>query len=71
MNEYEVKIPIAGFLSVTVEAQTELEAQQLAYENAEWSHVAEWDTYKKLVKGSVICAPLWQIEVINNGEVLK
>lgn len=83
-KEYEVSLPIAGIMTMVIEANSEKEAQEIA-ENAAWcigpvdlidepkiseAIINEIDSYRRIVQGNVLYAPLNQIEVecISEGE---
>ena len=71
MSEYHVRIPIAGVLSMVVDAESEEEAIEKALstdvfidltEGDGTSHspeVEEWDMYRSTVQGNVNYTPLW------------
>lgn len=70
MKKYEVNIPIAGYVSVLVDAEDKEGAKDAAFEKVEFQLVCasgtecvELDTYSKITQGNVCYAPLHQIEI--------
>jgi len=68
MKQYTVIIPIAGHVTVSVEAENEDDAKEKAFEmDLADSGVAdlEWETLTKFNQGNVcFCPRPWEIEVI-------
>lgn len=69
-KEYQVLIPIAGCIAVTVEAENEEEAKEKAFEE-DWAvelsgpnvELHELEPLEKIVEGNVCYAPQWYVEV--------
>ena len=70
MKEYYVQLPIAGVVSVTVEADTEEEAIQAALSTG-WTleeldkgkgkmQLEELDLYEHALQGNVCYLPIWE-----------
>ena len=64
MKEYEVRLPIAGFVVVSVEANDETEALNKAM-NSDIStdDIEEWDVYEYITQGNVFYGSLNEYEV--------
>jgi len=70
MKTYYVKVPLAGIISFSIEAESEKEAINKALKsditvdiNGEnHPEIEEWDLYEKIVEGNVVYAPLWRPE---------
>lgn len=63
MKSWEVTVPIAGHAWLTVAAETEEEAIELAMSEASLNHVQEWDTLRQFVRGNVCCCPSpWEVQ---------
>lgn len=70
MKNYYVRVPLAGVIGFSVEAESEKEAIEKAMstdiavdltgENG--AEIEEWDLYNKIVEGNVVYAPLWRVE---------
>jgi hypothetical protein len=54
MKKYRVDLPIAGYISLEVDAENEDDAIEKALDS-EWTHddIQELDAYKRLVQGNV------------------
>lgn len=74
MKIYELRVPFAGEMYVSVEAETEKEAINKAFdagmllqvddiEGIEDAEVSEWQLLKKIAEGNVLFAPLNNFEV--------
>lgn len=61
MGFYTVRLPIAGSVTVEVEANTEAEAIEMAISSG-WTtdDIDECDAYEYLVRGNVVYAPVWK-----------
>lgn len=61
MANYTVQLPIAGVVTVEVEADSDQEAIQAALSSG-WTtdDIDECDAYEYLVKGNIVYAPIWQ-----------
>ncbi|EPZ47610.1 hypothetical protein [Alicyclobacillus acidoterrestris] len=53
MKTYIVEIPLTGYVSVEVEAESEQEAIDRAFEEAQLEHIEEWDLHRQIVRGNV------------------
>lgn len=63
MNTYEVTIPIFGHAYLTVQADSEEEAIELAMDEASPDHVEGWEALRELNRGNVCYAPApWSAE---------
>ena len=69
MKEYYLKIPMAGSVEISVEAESEKEAIEKAMNEATIKNVGEWEMFTKIVEGNVLYAPQWEIEIEDCGEV--
>jgi len=70
MREYSVCIPIAGHAYVTVEAETEEEAKDIAFEKITIDNMEDWEPLEQFNRGNVCyCPSPWEIEVTDYGEV--
>ena len=58
MKRYTVSVPIAGFISVDVEAENEEEAikKALKSEELKLENCEEWETFKQLCEGNILHA---------------
>lgn len=48
-KHYEIKIPIAGYVIVDVDAENEAEAKEKAFDSATLDDVEEWDLHEHIV----------------------
>lgn len=70
-NEYMVIVPIAGAVTVTVEAENESQAKDkamaasfdVALSSNDGVELVELDTLEKIVQGNVCYAPQWEVEI--------
>jgi len=64
MKEYEVKLPIAGFAIVLVDAENEAEAlnEALNYDITA-DDIEEWDIYERITEGNFFYGPLNEYEI--------
>lgn len=54
MAEYQVTLPISGYVLVTVEADSESEAIEKALlEDIKLTDIEEWEAHDKVVEGNV------------------
>ncbi|AGH31861.1 hypothetical protein VPIG_00003 [Vibrio phage PWH3a-P1] len=65
MKNYEVLVPITGYIIVEVEADNEKEAIEKAFESDELNidNINEWDTHEAIVQGNVFYGIQNEIEV--------
>ena len=64
MKNHTVLIPVTGYVSVEVKAESVDEAVDKAYEEASLDkHLEEWDLHEKVVRGNVSYALLNEIEI--------
>lgn len=65
MKDYEVLIPITGFVIVNVKADDEDSAITNAFESDELSldNIVEWEAHGCIVKGNIFYGTLNEIEV--------
>jgi len=64
MKEYDIKLPIAGFVLVSVEADNKAKALEKAMSsNISTDDIEEWDVYKQIVQGNVFYGPLNTYEI--------
>ena len=69
MKEYEVIIPIAGHAFVTVEAESEDDAKEKAFEKVTLDHVESWEPLERFNQGNICyCPSPWEVEVECNDE---
>lgn len=69
MRYYTVTIPIAGHVVVSVEAENEEDAKDLAYGLYDEKD-ATWETIEQFHQGNVCyCPHPWQVTVDDEGEV--
>ena len=70
MREYEVTIPIAGHAYLTVQAESEEEAIQIAISEASLSQVDNWEPLDRFHQGNVCyCPQPWTAEAKDMGEI--
>jgi len=64
MKEYEVRLPVAGFVIVSVEANDETEALDKAMSSdISTDDMEEWNVYEHIVQGNVFYGPLNSYEI--------
>lgn len=63
MTEYIITIPIAGYVTMSVEAANKEDAIDEAFQNASLNDIDEWDVYSQIVEGNVLYAPQNEVEV--------
>lgn len=64
MKTYSVQIPIGGHAIVTVDAEDEDSAIELAMENLSIENIENWEPLHKVNQGNVCYFPRpWEIEV--------
>jgi hypothetical protein len=63
MALYEVKIPIAGSITFEIEADSERDAITEAFNTDADKGEVEWDTFKQIVSGNILQAPLNKVKV--------
>lgn len=67
-REYQVTIPIAGHAFITVEAESEEEAIDIAMGEVTIDHVEEWIPVEQFTQGNVCyCPHPWEAEAIDMG----
>ena len=65
---YGVTVPIAGHAYIEVEASSEEEAQEMAFQNVEVRDMQEWDALKQFIRGNVCYCPApWEVEIEDLG----
>lgn len=68
-REYQVTIPIAGHAYVTVEAESEEQAKEMAFDAVDKNHIEEWEALDAFNQGNVCyCPQPWRITVEDMGE---
>jgi len=70
MKEYDVTLPIAGYVSLHVTAENEETALENALNsNITTKNIVEWDAYKRIVDGNVFHGPQneYEIDEIKGG----
>jgi hypothetical protein len=71
-HEYEVAIPIAGHAFLTVEAESEDEAVEIAMGEVTREHIEEWEALDAFHQGNVCyCPSPWQVQVTDCGEITE
>jgi len=70
MPRYSVRMPIAGYAVIEVEASNEKEAIGEAQSSISMEHVENWDALKIITEGNVCRAPLnrAEVELIEDAE---
>ncbi len=69
MAVYEVLIPMAGHLVIAVEANSEEEAKDKAYDQATIEHLENWEALECFNQGNVCyCPSPWEVEVIKTED---
>lgn len=69
MREYQVTVPLAGAIYMTVHAENEDEAIEHVLENCTIDDIGEWEAMRYIVRGNVCSAPVWEASVEDWGEV--
>lgn len=63
-KSYDVVLPIAGHVQVTVEAESEEQAIEVAMENATINDIQSWEALKQFHAGNVCYCPYpWEASV--------
>lgn len=69
-HEYQVTIPIAGHAFLTVEADSEEEAIELAMGEVTIDDFEGWEPVETFIQGNVCyCPQPWSVDVRDMGEV--
>jgi hypothetical protein len=69
-REYQLTIPIAGHAYVTVEAENEEQALELAMDQITIDNIDTWEPIEKFIGGNVCYCPLpWEVQIEDMGEV--
>lgn len=70
MKKYFVEIPITGYVSVEIEANSKEEAIEKAWESPDLSldNVVEWEAHEYISKGNVSYAVRDEIDVYSEDE---
>jgi hypothetical protein len=63
MTKYIITIPIAGYVTMSVEAENEEDAIDEAFQEASLDDIDEWDVYSQIVEGNILHAPQNSVEV--------
>lgn len=65
MKEYEVLVPITGYIIVNVNAENKEDAVNKAFESDELTldNIEQWDSHECVVKGNVFYGTVNEIEV--------
>ena len=67
-KEYEVTLPITGKAYLTVVADSEEEAIQIALGEVLFDHIEEWEAVERINEGNVCYAMRpWQAEAVEMG----
>lgn len=69
MREYEVTVPIAGAVYMTVIAESEEDAINKVMDTATMDDIGEWEALRHITKGNVCYAPVWSASAEDSGEV--
>lgn len=69
-KQYAVTLPVAGSVTVWVDAASEEEAIDLAFEKQDWrvktgdgTEAGEFDSMRRIVSGNCCHAPCWEVSV--------
>lgn len=63
---YSVLVPIAGHAHVTVEADDEESAIDLAMQEVTTDHLEDWEALRRFNQGNVCyCPSPWEVEVVD------
>ncbi len=66
-KSYTVIIPIAGHAFVDVEATSEDEAKDKAFNSVDKHHIEEWEALEQFNRGNVcFCPSPWNVEIEEN-----
>jgi len=68
MKEYEVKLPVAGYAWVYVEADSPAEAVDKALEKVTIDDVEEWGSHRQIIQGNVFYGNCNCVTVLCDGE---
>lgn len=72
MKRFQVTYPVAGSVTIEVDAEDRSDAidrgMDLAYEAVDRCEFEELDVYSKLVQGNVVYASVWQVNVEELGD---
>jgi len=64
MKEYDVTLPICGYVSLRVAAENEETALEKALDsNITTKDIVEWDAYKRIVDGDIFHGPQNEYEI--------
>jgi len=70
MRLWSVTMPIAGHAFLEVEAETEEQAREMAFNTVTFDHVEKWEALEQFNQGNVCyCPSPWQVEITDEGEV--
>lgn len=66
MRTFEVTLPIAGHAFLTVEAETEEEAIEQAFNEVVLGDIEEWEALRRFNRGNICnCPTPWEAEAID------
>ena len=69
-RSYQVTLPIAGHAFLTVEAESEERALEIAFEQVMKDDIQEWEALEAFHEGNICyCPHPWEAEVEDEGEV--
>jgi hypothetical protein len=72
MKSWSVTLPIAGHAYLTVEAETEEEAIEQAFNEVTIDHIETWEAVERFNQGNVCyCPHPWEAEVVDEGPVAE
>jgi hypothetical protein len=64
LKTYQVTIPIAGHAFLTVEAESEKEAKEKAFDEVRLDDVDDWEALEQFNRGNVCyCPSPWEIDI--------
>lgn len=63
MATYNLMIPIVGYAVIEVEADSEAEAKETAFNQIELEHIEQWESVEQIVEGNVFHGSLNRIEI--------
>jgi hypothetical protein len=67
MKTYEVKVPIAGHLTVSVQADSEEEAIEKAVDSGTMADLDCWEALKQFNQGNIChCPQPWEAEILDS-----
>lgn len=70
MREYSIMVPIAGHAFVVVNAESEEEAKEKAFDTVSIEHIESWEALEQFNRGNVCyCPSPWEIQITDEGEV--